>query len=36
MVVNSNLKPKNSTINFCCTNNIRAVTQMCVNQYVKM
>ena len=36
MVVNSNPKPKNTTINFCYTNNIRTETQMSVNQYVKI
>ena len=36
MVVNLNQKPKNTTTNFCYMSDIRAVTQMCVNQYVKM
>ena len=36
MAVNSNQKPKNTTTNFCYTSDIRAVTHMCLNQYVKI
>ena len=36
MAVNSNQKPKNATTNFYYTKDITAVTQMYVNQYVKM
>ena len=36
MSVNLNQNLKNAITNFCLTKDIAAVTQMCVNQYVKM